>query len=318
MKWNSALIHLFRRQKKWVGNISVLNNAKRNYAGNNVEKKFLLKEEEKQNKKTQKGYVPSLDEALYLSKELGIKTTTEIQRIIMRSPPFSPDTSPFVIENFFRNESTSKRDKNAEALSNTEKEIELLQTETDEMNGSEQDDEMQSLEDSSSNSNYSNAAHYKNRDIVSKILMDRFNKNKTKTFVHDEKEWLEESEGIGTNKRSCAYAYIKRGSGIVKINNEEDLFIRWPYFYNRIDVIEPFHLTNTACVYDVFLVLKGGGVSGQARAARLAIGRALLNACPLVQDILETHDILYEDVRQKLPKMPGRRKARAMKQWSKR
>lgn len=300
MKWKTTVVHIFKNI--WGFNKEGLKNAKRYSSNTNVEKAWQGRNERTPK---QKDYVLSLDEALYLSKEMGIKTVTELQRIIMRSPPFSADTSPFVIENFFGN---AKTDKKTEEILNVEKNIRAIENEKIEKKEIEED-EIEDTIDSDSNTN---------NDVVSKILVNNFNRNKIRTFIHDGKEWLEESEGIGTNKRSCAYVYIKRGSGVIKINNEEDFYIRWPYFYNRIDVIEPFHLTNTSCVYDVFIKLKGGGISGQAKAARLAIGRALLNACPAVHSILLDNDILYEDLRQKLPKMPGRRKCRAMKQWSKR
>ncbi|CDO65173.1 mitochondrial ribosomal protein S9 precursor, putative [Plasmodium reichenowi] len=262
-------------------------------------------------KKPKNDYILSLDEALYLSKELGIKTTTEIQRIIMRSPPFSPDTSPFVIENFF---SSERQENDSEEFSQIDKKIMELETTKKE----KEEDKKNQGDFCSNNIKISESANNHNDSIINKILIDNFNKKRVKTFWHDNNEWLEESEGIGTNKRSCAYVYIKRGSGIIKINDNEDLYIRWPYFYNRMDVLEPFYITNTACVFDVFIKLKGGGISGQSKAARLAVGRALLNACPHIYNELKQHDILYEDMRQKFPKMPGRKKSRAMKQWSKR
>lgn len=254
-------------------------------------------------KKHNNSYVLSLEEALFLSKELGIETMSEKQKILMRSPPFSPDTSPFVLDNFMTsNQLKSKYDKELEA---TEEEIEKLKG----MKGEDEALEEHECDDiEKKNSN----------DIMSKLLVNTFNRKKAKTFIHDGKEWLEESEGIGTNKRSCAYVYIRRGTGVVKINNEEDFYIRWPYFYNRIDVMEPFYVTNSSCIYDVFIRLRGGGISGQSRAARLAVARALLVACPDILSILNEHDMLYEDLRQKWPKMPGRKKARKMKQWSKR
>lgn len=313
MKWTLGLTHILK-SPKWVHIRKIGNNVSRIYTNGIIKEKPPFEGEKKEPQKmqtiekTEKEYILSLDEALYLSKEMGIKTTTELQRIIMRSPPFSADTSPFVIENFLRNVRTDKIDNSTEELLNTEKQIEELESEKE-----KSDEKEEGIGEFSISNNMND-----NNDLIRKILINNFNKKKKNTFIHDEREWLEESEGIGTNKRSCAYVYLKRGSGIIKINNEEDFYIRWPYIYNRIDVIEPFHLTNTTCVYDVFIKLKGGGVSGQARAARLAIGRALLNACPYVHDILVENDVLYEDVRQKMPKMPGRRKARAMKQWSKR
>ncbi|KEG02301.1 mitochondrial ribosomal protein S9 precursor, putative [Plasmodium vinckei vinckei] len=261
------------------------------------------------NKKRKNDYILSLDEALYLSKEMGIKTTTEMQRIIMRSPPFSNDKSPFVIDNFFEN---VRKDKDDDEIDEIDKKIKELELESDKKKENEEETE------EILNYKYNDEAKKMNNNVIDNFFLENFNKKRIKTFIHNNLEWLEESEGIGTNKRSCAYVYLKRGSGIIKINNEEDLYIRWPYFYNRMDVLEPFYLTNTACVYDVFIKLKGGGISGQSKAARLAIGRALLNACPLIHDELNQHDILYEDMRQKFPKMPGRKKSRAMKQWSKR
>ncbi|SBT71469.1 mitochondrial ribosomal protein S9 precursor, putative [Plasmodium malariae] len=260
------------------------------------------------NKKEKNEYILSLDEALYLSKEMGIKTTTEIQKIIMRSPPFSADTSPFVIENFL---SIVNKQKDSLEINRIDEKIRELKMEDEEEKEKKKEAFLNSTETSE-------CANKLSESIINKILTENFNKKRGKTFIHNNMEWLEESEGIGTNKRSCAYVYIKRGTGVIKINNQEDLYIRWPYFYNRMDVVEPFYLTKTACVYDVFIKLKGGGISGQSKAARLAIGRALVNACPYIYDELKEHDILYEDMRQKFPKMPGRKKSRAMKQWSKR
>ncbi|CAG9477152.1 30S ribosomal protein S9, putative [Plasmodium vivax] len=268
-------------------------------------------EEKATQKRNKWEYILSLDEALYLSKEMGIKTTTEVQKIVMRSPPFSPDMSPFLIDNFL---CSANRGSHSDEIAQIDQKLKALEERGDNSQESEKGEVQVALH----NNEMNDAAQNREEDIINKILIDKFNKKRGKTFIHNDMEWLEESEGIGTNKRSSAYVYIKRGSGIVKVNDEEDLYIRWPYFYNRMDVLEPFYVTNTACVFDVFIKLKGGGISGQSKAARLAVGRALLNACPLIYDELKQHHILYEDMRQKLPKMPGRKKSRAMKQWSKR
>ncbi|GAB66645.1 30S ribosomal protein S9 [Plasmodium cynomolgi strain B] len=263
-------------------------------------------------KRNKQDYILSLDEALYLSKEMGIKTTTEIQKIVMRSPPFSPDMSPFLIDNFL---CSANKDSHSDEIAQIDQKLKTLEERENNKEVSEQGEVEDPLQN---NDMMIDVVQNREEDIINKILIDKFNKKRGKTFIHNDMEWLEESEGIGTNKRSCAYVYIKRGSGIVKVNAEEDLYIRWPYFYNRMDVLEPFYVTNTSCVFDVFIKLKGGGISGQSKAARLAIGRALLNACPLIYEDLKQHHILYEDMRQKFPKMPGRKKSRAMKQWSKR
>ncbi|CBZ49798.1 hypothetical protein NCLIV_002860 [Neospora caninum Liverpool] len=137
-------------------------------------------------------------------------------------------------------------------------------------------------------------------------------------FIHNGSEWLWQAEGTGTRKRAAAHVIIRRGTGQVRVNKDEDLYVRWPFYYNRMDVLQPFYLTGTAGIYDLFIHVRGGGSSGQAGAVRLAVGRALVNACPACASRLEEDMVLYEDTRQRMPKMPGRMKARKMRTWTKR
>ncbi|KFG60638.1 putative ribosomal protein S9 [Toxoplasma gondii RUB] len=139
-----------------------------------------------------------------------------------------------------------------------------------------------------------------------------------KVFMHNGCEWLWQAEGTGTRKRAAAHVIIRRGTGQVRVNNDEDLYVRWPFYYNRMDVLQPFFLTGTAGIYDLFIHVRGGGSSGQAGAVRLAVGRALVSACPACARLLEEDMVLYEDTRQRMPKMPGRMKARKMRTWTKR
>ena len=67
----------------------------------------------------------------------------------------------------------------------------------------------------------------------------------------------------------------KSTAEVIKINGEEDVYHRWPLHYHRFEVLQPFLLTRTACKIDAYIAVRSGGLSGQAGAARLAIGRAL-------------------------------------------
>mmetsp|Transcript_115517 Transcript_115517/g.226524 ORF Transcript_115517/g.226524 Transcript_115517/m.226524 type:complete len:97 (+) Transcript_115517:1-291(+) len=96
------------------------------------------------------------------------------------------------------------------------------------------------------------------------------------------------------------------------------MFAWWPMYYHRFDVCQPFQLTGTAGAYDVFVQVAGGGSSGQAGAARLAIARALLMANPACHDDLQRGYCLLEDTRQKMSKMPGKEGARSSFPWTKR
>lgn len=66
------------------------------------------------------------------------------------------------------------------------------------------------------------------------------------------------------------------------------------------------------------LFARGGGVSGQADAARLAIAKALLKFNEGLKPVLKAFGYLTTDVRKVLSKRPGLRKARKSEQWSKR
>ncbi|KAL8273906.1 hypothetical protein Esti_002229 [Eimeria stiedai] len=138
------------------------------------------------------------------------------------------------------------------------------------------------------------------------------------TFEHGGRVWLCKAEGRGTRKRAAALAVLTRGTGQVRVCGREEVYVRWAYVYNRMEVLQPLYIAGAAGLFDVDLQVRGGGPSGQAAAARLAIGRALVAACKDCQPQLEEAMVLYEDTRQRMPKMPGRMKARKQRQWSKR
>jgi small subunit ribosomal protein S9 len=63
---------------------------------------------------------------------------------------------------------------------------------------------------------------------------------------------------------------------------------------------------------------RGGGVSGQVDAARLALAHSLLKWDESLSPVLHAHGMLTTDIRKVIPKKAGRRKARKVEQWSKR
>merc|ERR1719162_617442 len=109
--------------------------------------------------------------------------------------------------------------------------------------------------------------------VILGTITKHFRKDQAAKFRHNGEEWLSQAEGIGTRRRASAHAVIKRGTGIFKVNGEHDMFARWPQLYMRFDVCQPFKLTGTACAFDAFVEVQGGGAAGQAGAARLAISR---------------------------------------------
>eukprot|EP00392_Amoebophrya_sp_AT5.2_P000879 g881.t1 len=276
----------------------------------------------------------SPDEALYLAKEAGFYTRTELQDSIIRSPSFSTDKkNPFTIERFL--------DPLPEAPGSSSSSPAATGAAT--KSGSETDDVANTyglfgentvprkVHDAitrvrtmaSSGSSFSTTAS-RGEDARAGFRLRDLNAATTATFVapgrngHPPTEWKVAAEGFGTRARASAHCILRRGSGRIKINGEEDFTSRWPLLYNRLEVILPFTVTNSCGLFDAFLALKGGGTSGQAGAAKLAIARALAAARPGCVPLLDGRQLLHEDLRQKLPKDSSRPKARAGWRWSKR
>nr|AET50822.1 hypothetical protein [Eimeria tenella] len=245
----------------------------------------------------------SLSEALYLAKEGGCFTVKELQKIVLTAPSFSSDSSPFLLENFFR--SLGSDDPN-NPNDPTDPSGETLET-------------GDSPEETQTNSAEPAAAAAAAADgLLRAHVHSCFDPEKRKTFEHGGRVWLCTAMGQGTRKRAAAVALLTRGTGQVRVCGREEVYTRWPYVYNRMEVLQPLLLAAAAGLFDVDIQVRGGGPSGQAGAARLAVARALVAACEDCQPALQEAMMLYEDTRQRMPKMPGRMKARKQRQWSKR
>ncbi|MEM3473676.1 MAG: 30S ribosomal protein S9, partial [archaeon] len=89
----------------------------------------------------------------------------------------------------------------------------------------------------------------------------------------------------------------------------------------KLKMMEPITLAGDRITkVDISVNIRGGGVMGQADAARTAISRAIVNYFKdqELEKIFREYDrtLLVNDVRRKLPKKPGGRGARKKKQKS--
>ena len=121
----------------------------------------------------------------------------------------------------------------------------------------------------------------------------------------------------GRRKTAIARTWIKPGNGEIVINNRpvEDYF---PIETIRVDMIQPFKLTNTLGSYDVKATVVGGGIAGQADAVRHGITRALVIVNPDFRLTLKRAGFIKRDPRVKERKKYGQKGARARFQFSKR
>ena len=106
---------------------------------------------------------------------------------------------------------------------------------------------------------------------------------------------------VGRRKAAVARVYVKPGKGNITINRRP-LAAYFPLEIFQYVVKQPLLVTNTAENFDITINLDGGGIKGQAEAARLGIARALCEIDP-------------REVERKKPGQPG---ARRKFQFSKR
>ncbi|RZB29252.1 MAG: small subunit ribosomal protein S9 [Candidatus Argoarchaeum ethanivorans] len=124
----------------------------------------------------------------------------------------------------------------------------------------------------------------------------------------------------GKKKTAIARATLKEGKGCIRINKVPIEIIE-PELV-RLKMIEPVRLCNDDVInsIDVNVVVKGGGIMGQAGAVRTAIAKGLVewSGDPALKDALLEYDrsLLVNDSRQKESKKFGGPGARAKRQKS--
>lgn len=121
----------------------------------------------------------------------------------------------------------------------------------------------------------------------------------------------------GRRKTSSARVFIKEGSGNIMINNHS----LDQYFYretDRIVVFKPLKLVNMEDKLDIYITVKGGGISGQSGAILHGISRALILYNKNLSIELRKAGFVTRDSRNVERKKVGLRKARKRPQFSKR
>jgi len=105
----------------------------------------------------------------------------------------------------------------------------------------------------------------------------------------------------GKRKESTAVVQLVEGEGEVLVNGKSivDVFKR---IHDRESALHALRITQRLDKYNAWIVVKGGGVTGQAEAITLALGRALLMHEPGLKAVLrkgmfliffKTHLLIY-------------------------
>ncbi len=122
---------------------------------------------------------------------------------------------------------------------------------------------------------------------------------------------------VGRRKAAVARVYVKSGKGDITIN-DRPLETYFPLEILQYVVKQPLLVTDNVGSYDITINLDGGGVKGQAEAARLGIARALCEIDAEMRPVLKKNGFMTRDSREVERKKPGQPGARRKFQFSKR
>jgi small subunit ribosomal protein S9 len=126
-----------------------------------------------------------------------------------------------------------------------------------------------------------------------------------------------QKNAIGRRKEAVTRIFLSKGDGKIQINEKDyKQYFSLAYLQNQVEL--PLKTVEGLDKYDIKINATGGGMKGQAEAAKLGIARALLEVNPEFRPALKAAGLLRRDPRSVERKKPGRKKARRSFQFSKR
>ena len=123
--------------------------------------------------------------------------------------------------------------------------------------------------------------------------------------------------GTGRRKTATARVFLRPGSGNITVNRRplNEYFGRQT---SCMVVNQALEVTDLKDRFDIYVTVKGGGISGQAGAIRHGITRALMEYDESLRPPLRKSGFVTRDAREVERKKIGLRKARRATQYSKR
>jgi len=126
-----------------------------------------------------------------------------------------------------------------------------------------------------------------------------------------------QKNAVGRRKEAVTRVFLSRGDGKITVNGKDyKQYFALPYLQNQVEA--PLKTVESADKFDVLINAQGGGLKGQAEAAKLGIARALLEVNPELRPALKAAGHLKRDPRSVERKKFGHKKARRSFQFSKR
>lgn len=118
--------------------------------------------------------------------------------------------------------------------------------------------------------------------------MEEFRRPGARAPVPPKPSFIDEygrSRGVGRRKSSVARVTIVEGSGEVMVNGRP-LDQAFPRIHDRESAVWPLKITNRIDKYNAFVLVDGGGLTGQAESVTVGLARALLVQEPALKPVL--------------------------------
>src|SRR6478736_9366872 len=126
-----------------------------------------------------------------------------------------------------------------------------------------------------------------------------------------------QKNAVGRRKEAVTRVFLSKGDGKITVNDKDyKEYFTLAYLQNQ--VVAPLKTIEAADKFDIKINAAGGGIKGQAEAAKLGIARALVELNPEFRPALKAVGVLKRDPRSVERKKFGHKKARRSFQFSKR
>jgi small subunit ribosomal protein S9 len=126
-----------------------------------------------------------------------------------------------------------------------------------------------------------------------------------------------QKNAVGRRKEAVTRIFLSKGTGKITVNDKSyKEYFSLVYLQNQVEL--PLKTVQSLDKYDVIINAAGGGMKGQAEAAKLGIARALVELNAEWRPALKAAGVLKRDPRSVERKKFGHKKARRSYQFSKR
>ena len=126
-----------------------------------------------------------------------------------------------------------------------------------------------------------------------------------------------QKNAVGRRKEAVTRIFLSKGDGKITVNDKDyKQYFRLVYLQNQVEL--PLKTIQAIDKFDVKINAAGGGMKGQAEAAKLGIARALIEVNAEFRPSLKAAGLLKRDPRSVERKKFGIMKERRSFQFSKR